>query len=385
MLYVKYELEPKNRNMAGLVNFLQEKNESDSDDEESDLDKAFSVLELNHPARKLYELGYKKSRGDMKGSIIVSLLTSISDYINNTVAEFTSFSDFNLQDIGKKKTMLYVIIPVMDTSWEGLTNIFFSQLFDQLYELASNHHSKLPVPVNFILDEFVNLGKFTNYEEFLATCRGYGIGVSTIIQTLTQLQDKYNKEKAESILGNCSIQICMNAANNTTAKYFSDLLGKATVKVATSNKSASKNSKQEGSSTSHSDNESYTARDLMTAGEVKSMADDTELIIFANRPPMKVKKAYQFELFPKPERLLNQTEYEKNTNPAQIERLNEKQAEFEREHIEREENKKNRLAEKAKEKEEKEHAKKERRKQEAMEQTMAEFSDGESDFSAFEE
>lgn len=385
ILYVKYELEPKNRNMAGLVNFLQEKNESDTDDEESDLDKAFSVLELNHPARKLYELGYKKSRGDMKGSIIVSLLTSISDYINNTVAEFTSFSDFNLQDIGKKKTMLYVIIPVMDTSWEGLTNIFFSQLFDQLYELASNHHSKLPVPVNFILDEFVNLGKFTNYEEFLATCRGYGIGVSTIIQTLTQLQDKYNKEKAESILGNCSIQICMNAANNTTAKYFSDLLGKATVKVATSNKSASKNSKQEGSSTSHSDNESYTARDLMTAGEVKSMADDTELIIFANRPPMKVKKAYQFELFPKPERLLNQTEYEKNTNPAQTERLNEKQAEFEREHIEREENKKNRLAEKAKEKEEKEQAEKERRKQEAMEQTMAEFSDGESDLSAFEE
>src|SRR5690606_6219286 len=120
--------------------------------------------------------------------------------------------------------------------------------------------------------------------------------------------------------------------------------------------------------TSHSDNESYTARDLMTAGEVKSMADDTELIIFANRPPMKVKKAYQFELFPKPERLLNQTEYEKNTNPAQIERLNENQAEFEREHIEREENKKNKLADIAKEKEEKEQAEKERRKQEAMEQ-----------------
>ena len=39
----------------------------------------------------------------------------------------------------------------------------------------------------------------------------------------------------------------------------------------------------------------------------------------------------------------------------------------------------------AKEKEEKEQADRERRKQEAMEQTMAEFSDGESDFSAFEE
>src|SRR5699024_12016287 len=89
--------------------------------------------------------------------------------------------------------ILYVIIPVMDKSWEGLTNIFFSQLFDQLYDSASNNHAKLKNPVNFILDEFVNLGKFTNYEEFLATCRGYGIGVATIIQSLTQLHDRYNK------------------------------------------------------------------------------------------------------------------------------------------------------------------------------------------------
>jgi len=329
ILYAKLELHPTKRNMSGIVEFLQTHGEADNDDEESELDKAFLSLDIQHPARKLYELGYKKSRGDMKGSIIVSLLTTISDYINETVGNFTGFSDFHLQDVGRKKTMLYVVIPVMDTSWEGLTNIFFSQLFDQLYELASNHHSKLPVPVSFILDEFVNLGKFTNYEEFLATCRGYGIGVSTIIQTLTQLQDRYNKEKAESILGNCSIQICMNAANNTTAKYFSDLLGKATVKVETSNRSNSRNAKQEGSSTSTSDNESYSGRDLMTAGEVKSMPGYTELIIFANKPPIKAKKAYQFELFPDPFEMLSQNKYVNRPNPQQIERLEEEIKEFE--------------------------------------------------------
>lgn len=125
ILYVKREMPPEKRNMAGLVNFLQEHDSNSSDDEDSELDKAFLKLEITHPARKLYELGFAKSRGDMKGSIIVSLLTTISDYINETVAEFTSFSDFDLQDIGNKKTMLYVVIPPMDTSWEGLTNIFF--------------------------------------------------------------------------------------------------------------------------------------------------------------------------------------------------------------------------------------------------------------------
>lgn len=321
IIYVKQEMPPEKRNMAGLISFLQAHDSNSADDGNSALDEAFLKLKTAHPARKLYELGFAKSRGDMKGSIIVSLLTTISDYINETVAEFTSFSDFNLQDVGKKKTMLYVIIPSMDTSWEGLTNIFFSQLFDQLYELASRNHAKLPIAVDFILDEFVNLGKFTNYEEFLATCRGYGIGVATIIQTLTQLQDRYNKEKAESILGNCSIKICMNAANHTTAKYFSDLLGKATVKVETSNVSSSKNTKQDGSSTSHSDNEGYSARDLMTPAEVSSMADDTQIIVFSNLPPIKAQKALQFELFPQPKTLLNQTEYEKNTNPDQIKAL----------------------------------------------------------------
>ena len=72
ILYAKLELHPTKRNMSGIVEFLQNHGEADSDDEESELDKAFLSLDIQHPARKLYELGYKKSRGDMKGSIIVS-------------------------------------------------------------------------------------------------------------------------------------------------------------------------------------------------------------------------------------------------------------------------------------------------------------------------
>src|SRR5699024_11882045 len=116
--------------MRSIVEFLKNHGEADNEDEESELDRAFLSLDISHPARKLYELGYKKSRGDMKGSIIVSLLTTISDYINETVADFTSFSDFNLQDVGKKKTMLYVIILLIYTSLEGLSNNIFSQYIE---------------------------------------------------------------------------------------------------------------------------------------------------------------------------------------------------------------------------------------------------------------
>lgn len=148
----------------------------------------------------------------MKASIISSLLATISKFTDEEVSNFTSISDFHLQDIGRK-IVLYVIIPVMDNTYESFINLFFSQMFDELYKLASSNGAKLPQEVDFILDEFVNLGKFPKYEEFLATCRGYGIGVTTICQTLTQLNHFMEKKKAESILGNHAVKICLNASN----------------------------------------------------------------------------------------------------------------------------------------------------------------------------
>ena len=118
----------------------------------------------------------------------------------------------------------------------------------------------------------------------------------------------------------------------------------------------------------------------MTAGEVTSMPDDTELIVFANRPPIKAKKAFQFELFPKPEILLNQSEYEKNTNPKQIERLEELQKQFEVDIENKIQQQKERLAEIKKQeeetrklKEQKEKEEQKRKKDEALRMTAQEF------------
>ena len=296
ILFVMKEREPSKRNLRGVSEILQTYDvEAESEEENSPLDGIFLALDINHPARRAYELGFHRAKGEMKASIIESLLATISKFIDDEVAEFTSVSDFDLKDIGRSKTVLYVIIPVMDDTYESIINLFFSQMFDELYKLAANHHAHLPVDVDFILDEFVNLGKFPKYEEFLATCRGYGIGVTTICQTLTQLQALYGREKAESILGNHAVKICLNAANDVTAKYFSDLLGKATVKVETGSQSTSKSKE---TSKSKSDSYSYTSRQLMTPDEITRMPSDQSIVIFSNQRPIKAKKAFQFKLFP---------------------------------------------------------------------------------------
>lgn len=329
ILYSRYEFEPKDRTMTGILDFLQEFDPANNEKGDSELDKQFMQLDRRHPARRSYELGFKKSQGEMQGSIIMSLLTTISDFVDEEVSQFTSFSDFHLQDIGRKKIALYVIIPVMDNSWESLINIFFSQLFNELYKLGAKHGAKLPINVDFWLDEFVNLGKFPTFEEFLATCRGYGIGVGIILQSLTQLYDKYKREKAESILGNCSVKICLNSANMTTAEYFEKMLGKTTVRIDTQSKSKQHNSKDSGG-TSTSEGEQYSQRQLMTADEIMTLPEDESVIVFSNKHPLRVKKAFQFKLFKGATQLnpKSQANYSPTPSVEQLERYKERITEY---------------------------------------------------------
>lgn len=295
ILYAKTEFHPNKRNMEGILDFLQEFDPEANEDGDSELDMKFMALHKRHPARRSYELGFKKSQEKTRASIIISLLTTIGDYVDDEVADFTSNNDFFFEDIGTKKVALYVLIPTMDTTWEGLINLFFTQMFQELYLLGDKNRAKLPVPLVLLLDEFPNLGKFENYETFLATCRGYRIACCTILQNFTQLMDKYGKDKAESILGNCAINICLGNVNYTTAEYFSKDMGPGTAKVETGGRSFSRGG---SGSSSSSSNYSFSRRSLLNPDEIRTLSENESIIIISGKYPIKAKKAIQFQLYP---------------------------------------------------------------------------------------
>lgn len=91
----------------------------------------------------------------------------------------------------------------------------------------------MKVPLVMLLDEFVNLGYFPTYENFLATCRGYRISVSTILQSLPQGFELYGDKKFKAIIGNHAIKICLGGVEETTAEYFSRQVNDTTIKVYT--------------------------------------------------------------------------------------------------------------------------------------------------------
>src|SRR5699024_4400087 len=159
ILFVMNHRPPEQRNLAGVTQVLQENDvEAEEKGADSPLDTLFLDLTMSDPARRAYELGFKKAKGEMKASIIESLLATISKFVDKEVADFTSFPDVLLLEIINATVLLHVIIPVMDHVYESYMHLDFSQLYGELYELAADHDANMPLQVELCLDEFLHLG-----------------------------------------------------------------------------------------------------------------------------------------------------------------------------------------------------------------------------------
>ncbi|PEK69616.1 VirD4-like conjugal transfer protein, CD1115 family [Bacillus pseudomycoides] len=292
ILYVVNDLHPLKRNVEGIIDVLRQFDSKIVEGEdEAELDRLFLSLPYDHPARVSYEIGYKKAEDKVRSGIIITLLGTLADFTSETVCRFTRRSDFFLGDLGRKKTIVYLILDPIDSTWDGLISLFISQLHSELYRVGDENGSKLYVPYKEILDEAANLGKLPNYNRFLSTCRGYGISSMPIIQDLSQFEDIYGKNGLRSILGVCSTKVILKAAELETAEYISRTLGDTTVE----NESRSTNSGGHGTTSSVS--VQNVKRRLIDPNEIKGLAENEVLVITDNTAPFKGTKPFQFELY----------------------------------------------------------------------------------------
>jgi len=97
--------------------------------------------------------------------------------------------------------------------------------------------------------------------------------------------------------------------------------------------SESKQYGKENRTSSMSENEGFVARDLMTAGEIMQMPADTGIILFQHKPPIKMKKAFQFQLFPgvTEQYEVKHVDYRSSPSTEQLRKLEQAQQEFEKE------------------------------------------------------
>ena len=173
------------------------------------LTELISQLPYDHPARMYYksiEIAPEKTYG----SILSSLQSKLGKFDSKEIAELTSTDTISFEDIGKKKTAVYVISSDTHTAYDFLLTIFFSQMIQQLYDFADNNGGKLPMQTFFILDEFANIGKIPDFDKKISTSRSRKISFSVILQNLDQLEAIYEKSY-ETIIGNCDTHVFLGS------------------------------------------------------------------------------------------------------------------------------------------------------------------------------
>ncbi|MED3561484.1 VirD4-like conjugal transfer protein, CD1115 family [Bacillus xiapuensis] len=283
MLYVKYKCPKEEQHMGSVYNLASASLK--------EIYLAFQEFDKNHVVYRAYATAIERLLGNEKtlSDVFQTLLNTLNPWQYDDICKFTSANDFLFEELGTKKMIVYVILPVADNEFKPLITTFFTQMFSELYRAASLNQGVLPKKVLLLLDEFANVGKIPNFEERLSTCRSLGIEVSIVLQDTSQLERVYGKEIAKEILNNCDIKILLKANEYETAKYFSNLAGKTTIKVK--NNSSSSGSK----SSSKSESNNYVSRDLITPDEIMKIDFNDELLFMSGSHPAKVKKAFYFK------------------------------------------------------------------------------------------
>lgn len=253
------------------------------------LTELISQLPYDHPARMYYK-SIEIAPERTYGSILSSLQSKLGKFDSKEIAELTSTDTISFEDIGKKKTAVYVISSDTHTAYDFLLTIFFSQMIQQLYDFADNNGGKLPMQTFFILDEFANIGKIPDFDKKISTSRSRKISFSVILQNLDQLEAIYEKSY-ETIIGNCDTHVFLGSNSQKTVEYFSKALGEKT--ITHESKSKSKDKKTHSKSTSVSDQ--IMARALLTPDELRRFDNDKCIIFVKGVRPIKADKFYYFK------------------------------------------------------------------------------------------
>jgi len=253
------------------------------------LTELMNQLPYDHPARMNYksiEIAPEKTYG----SILSSLQSKLGKFDSKEIAEVTSTDTINFEDIGSKKTAVYVISSDTHTAYDFLLTIFFSQMIQQLYNFADANGGRLKMPTYFICDEFANIGKIPDFDKKISTSRSRGISFSVILQNLDQLEAVYEKSY-ETIMGNCDTHVFLGSNSFKTVEYFSKALGEKTITRDSRSINRDKQYHRQGVS----DSDQVMARPLMTPDELRRMDNDDCIIYEKGIKPVKAKKYYYFE------------------------------------------------------------------------------------------
>jgi len=176
--------------------------------------------------------------------------------INDNLEKLTSSHTINFDSFRKQKTVLYIKIPWQKQSqYRFLLNTFYTQFFNHMMK-------KIPtdtdLPIYCLLDEFGNLN-LSSFNTTITTIRKYRVSISIILQNIKQLENKYWKANAETILNWwITSKLFYSWSDLDTCTMLSKVIW-----------------------------EDENSKPIMTADKIRTMKDNEALFVMGNKLPVK--------------------------------------------------------------------------------------------------
>ena len=276
---------------------------------------------------------FKQASPNLYGNLVTGLAARLGVFDSNTVKVLTGTDDIDLTLPGKQPCAYYVIMSDMHSTLNFIGALFFSFLFLDLVEYADSQPSKrCKVPVNFLLDEFANIGSIPDFDKKMAVIRSRALNVSIILQDLNQLANRY-PHTYKSIMSNCATHLCIGFNDSDTATYYSQRAGNMTVEVRTDQHAESEPLFQFG----HKHSTGAGSRSMYAMDELIRFSFDECLISFQSK---NVKRAWKFPVTSHPEnKYLNALkilgeDYPHIDDPEAKREFRKKEREYQRDYVE---------------------------------------------------
>lgn len=145
--------------------------------------------------------------------------------IQPTLLDMLANNDFDIADIGKTKTAVFLITPDEKTSYHRLVSMFVKESYEYLIYLATQTpENKVENRINYILDEFSSLPKIADMPSMISAARSRDIKFLLVVQSQSSLQQRY-AEEADTIISNCTNWIFYTSRELDLLKELSELCG----------------------------------------------------------------------------------------------------------------------------------------------------------------
>ena len=197
-----------------------------------EINRTLAELPPEHPAKGHHGL-FLKARENLWGNIAIGLGNRLAIFQNKLVDAITRNHDVDLLMPGQKPCAYFVIISAQDSAYRFLSSLFFSLALPRLSDYARLHgrNGRLPVLVNFCLDEYCNIGYMDGIADALNSIREFNMSCQIVVQSLSQWQEKYPGKEWENQLATFDQTLYMGCNDLTSAKYISEKCGKVTISV----------------------------------------------------------------------------------------------------------------------------------------------------------